>query len=640
MLKYNFKDKYINRNGENVENQYGTYFFSPTCVEGNGTRLSPYRSNTISLDSRNSFVFSGGIHKLGIVQLSNGSKTKYINGNGINNTYLSGIINFGGNSGQNTINLFFKDLNVREFSFAVGGSSTWVMNLNLNFDYVCFNNPINNTILGNYINYYIGRCLLKSLATSIVSGTLKSITYHNNNSFIDITTSIGSITGDNHTWEKCNLIVNQASLDNCKNNFYAFDNCNFRIGSETIYTPLTGTTAEQLRTAFVNRCTAQGLNVEDVDAEGITLPLGRWIFTKNQIFEGITWKGSEIDLFEVPRFISLGYSSSRGDKIAISTVSNMPASFAPEYSNSPGLDFAADSLSIGSTIDITKRNNLYSDSKIIWLGGKKKLTNIDIPHNLPANFGVLLDSIPNLGEKVDIIEPDEMYMVRSTNVNIASVTYAGSTYTSALNTRNNIFKGVSDITKFEGSDNAVVYKINDTLNYQSIPMRVVNKIPPGNITSGNLIAGYWYFVEHDNDQTNTTDYVTYNGVNYKTTDSFLVKPGALTFTIPAGMKIHLRRCWKQDFDVNTETTDKVFWQNEQKPEWCDILPEDPRCQMKLNSEKSIEMARGEDGKYITSGHPEYYNKVLGTSGVFWPNDIYIQGTFIQIRLPITTANPM
>jgi hypothetical protein len=55
---------------------------------------------------------------------------------------------------------------------------------------------------------------------------------------------------------------------------------------------------------------------------------------------------------------------------------------------------------------------------------------------------------------------------------------------------------------------------------------------------------------------------------------------------------------------------------------------------------SIEMMRGEDGKYITTGHPEYYNRILGASGVQSPDDIYIQGTYMQLRLPITTANPM
>jgi len=55
---------------------------------------------------------------------------------------------------------------------------------------------------------------------------------------------------------------------------------------------------------------------------------------------------------------------------------------------------------------------------------------------------------------------------------------------------------------------------------------------------------------------------------------------------------------------------------------------------------SFEMARGTDGKYISSGHPEYYNNISGASGVLSPNDIYISGAYMQIRLPITTLNPM
>lgn len=341
-------------------------------------------------------------------------------------------------------------------------------------------------------------------------------------------------------------IINQASLDTYKSNYYAFDNCNFRIGTETEYTPLTGTTAEELRGNFVTRCTAAGLIVPNVTDYGITLPAGRWIFTKNQVFEGITWKGSEINVFEVLRFISFGYSASRGDKIPVTASKNIPASFTPNNPHSAGLSIANDSLSISSDIDITKRNNIYIDSKIIWPGGKKKLTKIDIPNDLPYQYGVLIDCIPNLlcdtGQEVTQIEAGEMYIVRSLDENAASVTYKGSTYSSALSSRNNIFKGVADATSFViASGRAVVYKINDILNYQSIQMRIVNKIPSELKKTGNLTPNYWYLVEHDSDQNNTTDYITYNGVNYKAGDSFVCQTGSLTFTTTGST--HLRRCW-------------------------------------------------------------------------------------------------
>lgn len=640
MLQYNFKDKYLNVNNQNLEEVFGTYFYSPyvTTTGGNGSRINPYKSSQLSIDTRNSFVFSNGIHRFGTITLSNTNATKYFNGQGAKNTTFTGILNHGTNSGQKSIYLYFKDLGVDDFSLIVGGSATYVLNLYLYFNNVCFNNPINYTG-SNQIRFNIARCLLKSLANS---GTAPySLAYSNNNSFVGINATIGSIAGSLHTWEKCNLMVNQASLDTYKSNYYAFDNCNFRIGSETDYAPLTGTTAEELRDDFVARCTAAGLIVPPAFEDyGITLTLSRWIFTKNQIFEGITWKGSEINIFEIPRLKSFGYSASRGDKIVITTENNIPASFAPNNSRSTGLDFAQDSLSIDSSIDITKKYNLYTDSKIIWLGGKKKLTNIDIPNDLPYQYGVLIDSIPGLlcdtGQEVTVIEPNEFYYVRSKNVNEASVKYNNVIYSSALSTRNNIFKGVANFTSFSANTGEpVVYKINDVLNYNSIQLRIVNKIPEAEITSGSLQADYWYYVDYKNSN-NVSGAIVYNGVSYGATDSFLAKSGISTYTAHSNLK--LRRCWHKDFEFKTGITDEVFWQNEQKPLWIDVLPEDTRCLMLNNSEKTQEM-QSSSGVYIASGHPDFYNSILGSSSIPIPA-FPIKGAFMQIRIPLTTINPV
>lgn len=642
MLQFNFKDKYYDNLGINIISVYTPYFYSNLNIGGDYSRLNPIISSNLGagLADNNSsvLIFSGGGHNIKSGATPNQNINKYLIGSDIKKTILSGVINFtsDGGIGPKIQNILIKDTSLNSLIFnTLEARSIVTVKVTL------FNCEVINLLLFSGSTHassgiLINRCIIKVLNSRT--------TYQNNNSFIGINTTIGSIAGNLHTWEKCNLVVNQASLDSYKNNYYAFDDCNFRIGTETDYTPLIGTTSEELRSNFVSRCTAAGLTVPaDITDYGITLSLGRWLFTKKQIFEGITWKDSEINLFEALRFISFGYSTSRGSKIPITASNNVPASFAPGNPHSDGLDIADDSLSIDKTVDITQRKNMYLDSKIIWLGAKKKLTKIDIPNDLPYQYGVLIDSIPNLlcdsGEEVTAIEAGEMYMLRSSDENAASVTYSGSTYSSVLSSRNNIFKGVAGVTTFTvASGNPVVYKINDILGYQSVQMRIVNKIPDGNIVSGNLQVDYWYLVEHDNDQKNTTDYVTYSGINYKAGDSFMVKPGVLTFTKSGN--IHLRRCWKQDFDFNTETMDKSFWQNEQKPEWCDVLPEDPRCLMKDSHILSFEMARGTDGKYISSGHPEYYNNISGASGVLSPNDIYISGAYMQIRLPITTLNPM
>ena len=644
MTQFNFKDRYFSASGADLLRTMNyVYFFSPSYIGGDGSRLAPYRSNyyyaprgTTGLQATSALIFSGGVHKGTFDLGSTVSTYRHFTGNGMGVTILGLSINQQAPiSGGNSSTAYFRDVTLSELIHYISGYN------GINH-YIYFYNcefltaPAITTTALSTVYSYVTRSKIKELLSG---GT---ITYQNNNSFIGISTTISSIAGNLHTFERCNLIINQASLDSYKNNYYAFDNCNFRIGTETEYTPLIGATAEVLRETFVNRCIAAGLTVPaDITDYNITLPLGRWIFTTNQIFEGITWHGSEINLFEIPRFISFGYSTTRGTKIPIVAGNNTPASIFPNAQGSVGLIFGDDSLSIASNIDITQRHELVTESKIIWLGGKKKLTNIDVPNNMSQLYGVLIDSLPNLVDKEanNIVEAGEMYMVRSLNENAASIIYNGNTYSSELSTRNNIFKGVAGVNSYTfASGSPAVYKINDILNYQSIQLRIVNKIPPDIITSGNLLANYWYLVEHDSDQTNTTDYVTYDGVNHKVGDSILVQAGTLTFTKSGN--VHLRRCWHKDFDFDTEVTDKAFWTNEQRPEWCDVLPEDTRCLMQNNHPLSIEMMRGEDGKYITTGHPEYYNRILGASGVQSPDDIFISGTYMQLRLTISTINPM
>jgi len=648
MAQFNFKNRYFSASGADLLRTMNyVYFFSPLSDydSGDGSRLAPYRSNwyyaprgTTGLQATSALIFSGGVHKGSFNLGSTVSTYRHFTGNGMGVTILSlSIDQQAPISGGNNSTAYYRDVTINDLNHYISGYNGinhYIYFYNCEF----LTTPAITTTALSTVYSYVTRSKIKELLSG---GT---ITYQNNNSFIGINTTIGSIAGNLHTFERCNLIVNQASLDSYKNNYYAFDNCNFRIGTETEYTPLIGTTAEVLRETFVNRCIAAGLTVPaDITDYGITLPLGRWIFTTNQIFEGITWYGSEINLFEIPRFISFGYSTIRGTKIPIVVGNNTPASIFPNSQSSVGLIYGTDSLSIASNIDITQRHKLFAESKIIWLGGKKKLTKLDIPNNLPALYGVLIDSLPNLVDKEanNIVEAGEMYMVRSLNENAASIIYNGNTYSSELSTRNNIFKGVAGVNSYTfASGSPAVYKINDILNYQSIQLRIVNKIPPDIITSGTLWRDNWYLVEHDSDQNNTTDYITYNGVNYKAGDSFLVED---VFTFTKSGNIHLRRCWDKNFNFDwydEGSEEYSFWVNEQKPEWCDVLPEDTRCLMKNNHPLSAEMMRGEDGKYITTGHPEYYNRILGTSGVQSPDDIFIGGTYMQIRLLITTVNPM
>ncbi|MBF0649170.1 hypothetical protein IR083_10090 [Dysgonomonas sp. GY75] len=644
-MRYIFKDKYTNQNGQILEQNYTTQFYSNSFAGGNGTRTAPYRSNVLTglaAAGTTALVLSSGVHS-GTTTTMQGtaSYSKYVNGQGINKTiWKNFVINIPSASTVNP-NLYIKDLTLDgDIAFNLTAPNN-AFRLNVYLYFCVINSAIVRTISGYPgAPVTINRCLVKKL---IAAATNSATTYGNNNSFVGITSTIGSIPGNLHTFEKCNLIVNQASLDSYKNNYYAFDNCNFRIGTETDYTPLTGTTAEELRTDFVARCTAAGLTVPpDITDYGITLTLGRWIFTKNQLFEGITWTGSEINLFEVPRFISFGYSASL-ERIGVTTQPNVPGTFSPAFPNTGNMDYQPLGMYLPNTDDVTDLHNYSAASNIISFGTKKQLNRLMLVDSLESIYGVKADTTPDLFSNTPIppdngtISAGVHYIVRSTDKQPATISYNGATYSTSLNTRNNLVRGVTAASTYSAtSGNPVLYQVNDELQYKTIQVRVANKIPADIIKAGALLTGYWYFVEHDTDQGNTTDYVTYNGNNYPVGSSFLVT-GVTAFSITGD--IHLRRCWKDTFDFASETVDKDFWTYQQKPKWFDVVDDDPRCLLKNNHDMAHEMETDALGNYIASGHPDFYKIITGEAGILM-KPMPIKGAFMQVRVVVSTLNIM
>jgi hypothetical protein len=102
--------------------------------------------------------------------------------------------------------------------------------------------------------------------------------------------------------------------------------------------------------------------------------------------------------------------------------------------------------------------------------------------------------------------------------------------------------------------------------------------------------------------------------------------------------IHLRRCWNENYNSN-DAQDKAFWLNEQKPKWINVNPDDLYCLMKSNNENELEMQADNNGLYITTGHPDFYDMVLGAGGIAVPK-YPIKGAYIQIRIPMSTLNIM
>jgi hypothetical protein len=278
----------------------------------------------------------------------------------------------------------------------------------------------------------------------------------------------------------------------------------------------------------------------------------------------------------------------------------------------------------------------------MWLGGKVKLTALDVIHNMPVEFGIMVDNTSTIDftpVTSGSIQPDELYIIRSTDKQYAAITYNGVAYNTSLANNVQVFKGVTGQAGFTvTSGNPVIYKITDFVQQQTIDMRIVNKLPADIIKTEALLAGYWYFVEHDTDQGNTDDYVTYNGNNYYTGSSFLVQAGVTTFTITGD--IHLRRAWKDNFDFENETIDKEFWRYEQKPKWCKlVLGDTPRCFMTANNSRQNEMQADEFGEYLTTGNPAFYNMENGDGGIAVPS-FPVQGMFIQFSIEVTTVNPI
>ena len=262
--------------------------------------------------------------------------------------------------------------------------------------------------------------------------------------------------------------------------------------------------------------------------------------------------------------------------------------------------------------------------------------------NIPSKYGLSIDSSPDLISSNAVasgnIEAGEFYMVRSTDNKYADITYNSNEYSSSLAVRNNILKGIEGINSFVvKSGNPILYKISDLALQRTIQIRIVDSIPSQEIASGALLPNYWYLVEHDSDQSNTTDYITYNGVRYGAKDSFCVAPGTTSFS--KNGNIHLRRCWHKDFDYNTEATDKAFWGNRQKPRWIDVAPDYLMCMMKNNSGTESEMKEDINGNYIASGYNGFYDMVLGAGGVPIP-EYPIKGAYLQMRIVLTTLNPM
>lgn len=606
---YNWKDRYINYAGADITNS--AKYFSLLASHKNyndGTRENPCFSGISPGINSASVILSGGYHRLG----------RYVYnpdfvGNGVN-TYVD-LVSAGWVSG-----ITLKDLTISE------GSS-------------------------NGGNIYMRNCqLVKGVADNISESYNSLITEDqtnfsgngSNNSYLGLSNALLSAYKTNLSlYAQCKLSITQDEINGYNSRYNAFDNCLFKIGAESDFTPLTGTTEAELREDFRARCVAQGLTVPTGSEFGdVDLPMYRWVFANNATSVGAVITDSIIDNFQKRRFVQLGWKTDTVQNIAITTQPNVPNSFSNwNYTGTnPGLIVEDGSMSgLG-----------YLDTNIIYLGfGKKKLNPMAILHTLLEQYGIFLDSTPDfetLAGDVSSIQEGEFYLLRSTNENEATATYNGITYSSSLATRNNIIVGVSGITEYTKTDNAKLYRVFDLSLQHTVQMRIVHELPPEIITSGQLAQRRWYFVE-PNDLNNPNGYVEYNGVQYPPFSSFLTDTTNLDFTISGDC--HLRRCWYHAItkgNLGTNDPDYAFWNSRQAPWLFDVDPFDPRCFMKNDDPRTNEMEPVQTevplyDSYFASGRVGFYNLIMGINGQVKPS-FPITGTFMQLRFYITNNNPV
>lgn len=634
MSNYRWKDKYSDYAGRDFDTTdfYTSYryYISPLGTrDGLGTRSSPRFSNqslALASNIRGAAVLSGGHYNLPVTS--------------------------GGNAGQLFLIGASKDATVIDLLITVVSSVNWnaIYANNIHFNSV---SKILNIGTKDVIVFHFKDCVLnldeyiqiRNLQYSILrnygsifwdndNGTIT--TYRNNNTYSGLT--LGSLEFNKianlSINYKCNIQISQSDLSSYHSYYIGFDNCNFRIGNETTYTPLVGTDEDSYRANFVQRCEVAGLVVRDVSDYGVTKKVGRWVFDNGSTVEGAVIKDSIFHKHEQRLFVTLGHTSNRLEQIKITTLKNAINSVSSTYANNLSVNENSIQLPIGT--DITRNVTGYVDSGVIWLGGKSKINELNIFQNLRMDLGVDCDGTRDVDPTpISTIKEGGFYLVRSLNTDQAEITYNGISYSSSLITKNNIFVGVAGKTSFTiKSGNPVVYEVIDLAKARTIKMRIVDSIPVTQITSGNLQANYWYIVSPDN-ANNTSGTITYNSTIYPCYSSFLSVASALSFTKSGN--VHLRRCWQKEYNKDQEVTDKAFWTNIQKPVWCDIVPNDPRCFMKNNYDFADEMLVGNDGNYLTSGHPDFYNYASGENGLLIPT-YTIHGAFMQLRIELSTLN--
>lgn len=660
---WNFKKQYISYHNIDVNDQYPDYcifFDSSRNKGGTGTTSDPYGilSHPIIQEGGSWFFLlsSGNFHKLSLSQ-------SYNAGSGMS-------FHFIGNSHDTKIafNLSF----FKKYTGYTTQVNLYPINLTVNGGVISGAGLVSGT---NKITTIYRKCIIKQLPT--ISGFSSGITNLFENCIFD-NMNISTISNTRHVYLRCkhsiiapsnlslinggNITVDQTGLSSINAAYWmAYYNCSFMFvgtSSETEYTLLIpkdengnvlhNPTADDYKNEFIKRATDVGLEIPMIS----NIYLGHWIFSNDgKVSNENIYNNSEIYKWELANSIRVGYDNARHTQLPIVLKPNIPSSFSSFNPKSGGIVFNDGYISFDKEIKISERKEFFITSNVIPLYGKKEINSIVTPNNLDYRTGVLMDSMSNIDFDNPIyatsnsIKEGERYLVRSIDEEFASITYNGNTYSTSLaQTRANLVVGSSAAGSFSVlSGNPVLYRISNPLQFQSMKLRIVNKIPEKRIKQNeSLDNNYWYLVEHDKDSNNTTDHITYNNIKYYVGSSFLCQDGITSFTSSGG--IHLRRCWNQDYDKpSDEKLDASFWEYDQKPKWCNVELGVMECLLENNSLAAKEMEKdntSDNFEYISSGH-QMFNKLANSlSGIPSYTPVKIRGAYLQIKLEFSTLNIM
>lgn len=485
-----------------------------------------------------------------------------------------------------------------------------------------------------------GYCILYN-ASTLGSIVISGFSHHNSYIQINHTADHKDLSRPHSLFSDSTIEITQQVLKDFKGYYHGFDDCKFKIGDGEAV-KLVGTSEEELRSNFVQRCNDAGITITAEEMK-------YWVFANGASTDGKILKGSILAKFVERQHLQEGLGAFNYFVESIPIVAEgavTPNSIGATRGKSMRSD--GKSLLIDATFKTDRMDEAHITSNVISFRGVKEFSKLNILDNIPNGVGVSLNAQhPIEGEGVSVkkviegtatLKPNERYLLRPNLEDGATAEYAAikiknQDFNSSLGERKNVvLTGDSvlpqDFTITAGDP--MLYLVPNAETYQAYEIRIVDEIIGEAKKSGNLEKGYWYIVEPDSSE-DETGTVQIGSKNYPCYGSFLATDTASFKAIGA---CSLKKCFADD-DQKVET----FFEGKQKPKWFSVLGDDMRAIRKNSSMYENELQLGFDGRYIGSGHPQFYEMVNGHSGIKAVG-MPIKGKYFQVRVKVTSLNIM